>query len=105
MLIPVPLPAGALFLPPASLQLLVPPVRLMSAFVWRTIEQQQVLQYDKLLDFISLLTESVPELLSAGHKAQLLLGLRAKVTAACSTVCHRSGAGYGRYVDITEKKM
>ncbi|XP_069556413.1 uncharacterized protein [Brachyistius frenatus] len=66
-------------LPPASLQLLVPPVRLMSAFMWQVVQQHSVLQYDKLADFISLATEIVPELLSPDQKAQLLLGLRARL--------------------------
>ncbi|XP_013766369.1 oocyte zinc finger protein XlCOF6-like isoform X1 [Pundamilia nyererei] len=66
-------------LPPASLRLLVPPVRLMSAFVWQVAQQLKVMQYDKLADFISLATEMVPELLSPTQKAQLILGLRARL--------------------------
>lgn len=66
-------------LPPASLHLLVPPVRLMSAFMWQVVQQQNVMLYDKLADFISLVTEIVPELLSPIQKAQLTLGLRARV--------------------------
>ncbi|TMS03090.1 hypothetical protein E3U43_021070 [Larimichthys crocea] len=66
-------------LPPASLHLLVPPVRLMSAFMWQVVQQHNVMQYDKLVDFISLVTELVPELLSPSQRAQLILGLRAKL--------------------------
>ncbi|CAK6961410.1 zinc finger protein 883-like [Scomber scombrus] len=66
-------------LPLASLNLLVPPVRLISAFMWQILQQRSVTQYDQLLDFISLVTESVPELLSSAQRAQLILGLRAKV--------------------------
>ncbi|KAM7378244.1 hypothetical protein PAMA_013235 [Pampus argenteus] len=66
-------------LPPASLHLLVPPVRLMSAFMWQVMQQHSVMKYDELADFITLVTESVPELLSPGQRAQLILGLRAKV--------------------------
>ncbi|KAM8908635.1 uncharacterized protein AB9W97_005877 isoform 2-T2 [Spinachia spinachia] len=66
-------------LPPASLRLLVPPVRLMAAFIWRVVQQHSVMQYDKLVDFIALATEVVPELLSPSQKAQLLLGLRARL--------------------------
>ncbi|XP_015247099.1 PREDICTED: zinc finger protein 566-like isoform X1 [Cyprinodon variegatus] len=65
-------------LPPASLQLLVPPVRLMSAFVWKAVQQDSAMQYEKLLDFIDLLTEVVPELLSPSQKGQLVLGIRAR---------------------------
>jgi len=66
-------------LPPASLRLLVSPVRLMSAFTWRVIHQHSVMQYDKLVDFIGLATDIVPELLSPSQRAQLTLGLRARV--------------------------
>ncbi|XP_068611659.1 zinc finger protein ZFMSA12A-like [Brachionichthys hirsutus] len=66
-------------LPPTSLQLLVPPVRLMSAFIWRVVKQHSVMQYDQLVDFISLATEIVPELLSPNMRAQLILSLRARL--------------------------
>ncbi|XP_041636299.1 zinc finger protein 157-like isoform X2 [Cheilinus undulatus] len=66
-------------LPPASLQLLVPPVRLLSAFMLQIIQQHHVMQYDKLVDFITLATEMVPELLSPSQRAQLILGLRARL--------------------------
>ncbi|XP_033930751.1 zinc finger protein 615-like [Pseudochaenichthys georgianus] len=66
-------------LSPASLHLLVPPVRLMSAFMWQIVQQHSVLQYDQLLDFISVATETVPELLSPSRRARLLLGLRARL--------------------------
>ncbi|KAL6116802.1 uncharacterized protein ACO6RY_14744 [Pungitius sinensis] len=66
-------------LPPASLRLLVPPVRLMAAFMWRAVQQHSVMQYGRLVDFISLATEVVPELLSPSQKAQLILGLRARL--------------------------
>lgn len=75
-------------LPPASLKLLVPPVRLMSAFMWKVVQRDgSVMQYDKLLDFISLVTEMVPELLSPRQKAELMLGLRAKVRLFIPTWC------------------
>lgn len=66
-------------LPHAALALLVPPVRLISAFMWQIVQQLNVLQYDKLVEFITLATEMVPELLSPSHRAQLILGLRARV--------------------------
>nr|XP_046235101.1 zinc finger protein 2-like isoform X2 [Scatophagus argus] len=66
-------------LPPTSLHLLVSPLRLMSAFVWQVVQQHRVMQYDKLVDFISLATELVPELLSPGQRAQLILSLRARL--------------------------
>ncbi|XP_033470368.2 uncharacterized protein LOC117249090 [Epinephelus lanceolatus] len=66
-------------LPPASLHLLVPPVRLMSAFLWQVVEKHSVVQYGKLADFISLAAEIVPELLSLSQRAEVILGLRARL--------------------------
>ncbi|XP_028305318.1 zinc finger protein 583-like [Gouania willdenowi] len=66
-------------LPPSSVQLLVPPVRLMSALVWKVVQQRSVMQYDMVLDFIGLATEMLPDLLSPSQKAQLVLGLRARL--------------------------
>lgn len=66
-------------LPPASLHLLVPPVRLLSAFVWQVVQQQRVMQYDKVVDFINLTTEIVPELLIPIQKVQLTMSLSARV--------------------------
>lgn len=69
--------SGPLLLP--SLRLLVPPVRLMSAVLWQIVQQQDVMQYGMLADFVSLVTEAVPELFSPTHVVKLVLGLRAKV--------------------------
>ncbi|XP_058629620.1 C2H2-type zinc finger protein isoform X3 [Onychostoma macrolepis] len=66
-------------LPLSALRLLVPPVRLMSAFMWRTVQQKDVIQYGMLADFVSLVSEAVPELVSCRHGVQLILGLRAKL--------------------------
>ncbi|KAF5907958.1 zinc finger protein, partial [Clarias magur] len=66
-------------LPLPSLRLLVPPVRLMSAVLWRIMQQQDVLRYGMLADFVSLVTEAVPELFSPTRLAELVLGLRAKL--------------------------
>lgn len=51
----------------------------MSALVWRVAQERSVLQYDKVLDFISLVIEIVPEILNPIQKAQLIMGLRARV--------------------------
>lgn len=66
-------------LPPASLHLLVPPVRLMSTFIWQVVQQCSVMHYDKVADFISLATEIVPELLNPSQRAHLIMNLRARV--------------------------
>ena len=66
-------------LPLSSLCLLVPPIRLMSASMWQVAEQRNVMQYGKLEEFVTLVTEMVPELLSSRQRTQLILGLRARV--------------------------
>ncbi|KAK0146871.1 Zinc finger protein 782 [Merluccius polli] len=65
-------------LPLASLRLLVSPLRLMSASMWRMAQQRNVQQYGRLADFITLVTEMVPELLTPKQTAELVLGLRAR---------------------------
>ncbi|KAJ8007153.1 hypothetical protein DPEC_G00114590 [Dallia pectoralis] len=62
-----------------ALRLLVPPLRLMSAFMWRVAQRRNVMQYGKLVEFVTLVTEMVPELLSTRQSSQLILGLRAKL--------------------------
>ncbi|XP_017350198.1 C2H2-type zinc finger protein [Ictalurus punctatus] len=66
-------------LPLPSLRLLVPPLRLVSAVLWRIVQQQDVMQYGMLADFVSLVTEAVPDLFSPTHAVELVLGLRAKL--------------------------
>ncbi|KAM9402011.1 uncharacterized protein ACWYII_029316 isoform 3-T3 [Salvelinus alpinus] len=66
-------------LPLSSLCLLVPPIRLMSASMWQVAEQRNVMQYGKLEEFVTLVTEMVPELLSSRQRTQLILGLRARL--------------------------
>uniref|UniRef100_A0A4W5Q6B9 Uncharacterized protein n=1 Tax=Hucho hucho TaxID=62062 RepID=A0A4W5Q6B9_9TELE len=63
----------------SSLRLLAPPLRLMSAFLWQVAQQHTVKHYGKLEEFVTLVTEVVPELLSSRQRTQLLLGLRTTV--------------------------
>ncbi|XP_041709292.1 zinc finger protein 2 homolog isoform X1 [Coregonus clupeaformis] len=72
-------PASEQGLPLFSLRLLVPPLRLMSAFMWQVVQQRNVMQYGKLEEFVTLVTEMVPELLSSRQRTQLILGLRARL--------------------------
>ncbi|XP_031179846.1 zinc finger protein 184-like isoform X1 [Sander lucioperca] len=66
-------------LPLAALRLLVPPIRLVSAAIWQTVQQKVVADYGLLEEFVSTVTDIVPELLTTRQKAQLLLGLRARL--------------------------
>ncbi|KAK6314532.1 hypothetical protein J4Q44_G00140610 [Coregonus suidteri] len=63
----------------SSLHLLVPPLRLLSAAMWQVAQQRDVRHYEKLEEFVTLVTEAIPELLSHRHRAQLILGLRARL--------------------------
>ncbi|XP_029486437.2 zinc finger protein 551-like [Oncorhynchus nerka] len=51
----------------------------MSASMWHVAEQRNVMQYGKLEEFVTLVTEIVPELLSSRQRTQLILGLRARL--------------------------
>lgn len=66
-------------LPLSALRLLVPPIRLLSAAIWQTVQQKVVADYGMLEEFVSMITDIVPELLTTHQRAQLLLGLRARV--------------------------
>lgn len=67
-------------LPLSSLRLLVPPLRLMTALLWQVVQQKKCMHYDELDEFVTMVTELAPELLSHREKIQLLLGLRARVS-------------------------
>lgn len=51
----------------------------MSAAIWKTIEQRVVAHYGMLEEFVSLVTDIVPDILTVDQRAQLTLGLRARV--------------------------
>uniref|UniRef100_A0A8C4H0U9 C2H2-type domain-containing protein n=1 Tax=Dicentrarchus labrax TaxID=13489 RepID=A0A8C4H0U9_DICLA len=68
--------------PLSSLRLLVPPLRLLTAAMWQVARQQSVRHYGMLEDFVSLVTEAVPQLLTDRQRSLLLLALRAKVRVA-----------------------
>ncbi|XP_041820254.1 zinc finger protein 814-like isoform X2 [Chelmon rostratus] len=65
-------------LPLASLRLLVPPLHLMSASMWQVLQKQDVMNYWKVAEYVSLVMDMVPELLLHKHRMQLNLGLRAR---------------------------
>ncbi|KAJ8355561.1 hypothetical protein SKAU_G00183550 [Synaphobranchus kaupii] len=67
---------GDPLLPVSSLQLLVPPLQLLSAAMWQVLQQQDMLHYGKLEEFVSLVTEAFPELLCESQRSELTLGLQ-----------------------------
>lgn len=71
-------PESPLLLP--SLRLFIPPLRLVSAAMWQVIQRGHVQDYGMVDDFITTVSEIVPELLNVDQKAELLLGLRARVS-------------------------
>lgn len=62
-----------------ALRLFIPPLRLVSAAMWHVVQRGSVQDYGMVEEFVSTVSEMVPELLNADQKAQLLLGLRARV--------------------------
>ncbi|KAJ8007382.1 hypothetical protein DPEC_G00116930 [Dallia pectoralis] len=63
----------------SSLRLYIPPLRLVSAAMWQVVQQGQVQDYGMLEEFVTTVTDIVPELLSGSQRAQLILGLRARL--------------------------
>uniref|UniRef100_A0A8C7VPA9 C2H2-type domain-containing protein n=1 Tax=Oncorhynchus mykiss TaxID=8022 RepID=A0A8C7VPA9_ONCMY len=74
-------------LPLPALRLMVPPLRLVSAAIWQTIQQSHVMDYGMLEEFVTMVTDVVPELLNDSQRAQLILGLRARVRGRDGTRC------------------
>lgn len=66
-------------LPLSALRLLVSPIRLVSAAIWHTVEQKIVSDYGLLEEFVCMVTDIAPQLLSTRQRAELLLGLRARL--------------------------
>lgn len=69
--------AGAL--PLSALRLVVPPLRLMSAFLWQVVQRRNVTQYGKLEQFVLLVSETVPDIMSQHLLNKLVFHLRKKV--------------------------
>lgn len=67
-------------LPFAALQLLAPPVRLVSAAFWKVMKQRDVMQYGAVEEFVTAACETVPGLLTVRHQGKLALGLRGRVS-------------------------
>ncbi|XP_029944348.1 TERF1-interacting nuclear factor 2 [Salarias fasciatus] len=68
-----------LSLPFAALQLLAPPVRVVSAALWKVLQQRDVMQYGVVEEFVTSACETVPGLLTSRHQGRLALGLRARL--------------------------
>ncbi|KAM4711618.1 uncharacterized protein FYW61_020779 isoform 2-T2 [Anableps anableps] len=71
-----------------SLRLFIPPLRLVCGAMWHTVQSRNVQDYGMVEEFISRVTDIVPELLNPEQKVQLLLGLRARSTDTESVEMH-----------------
>ncbi|XP_026183227.1 zinc finger protein 888 [Mastacembelus armatus] len=78
-------------LPLSCLRLLVPPLQLLSAAMWQLAKQKDVMNYEKLQAFVFTVTEAVPGLINHRQRAQLILGLRARLILE---LCKDSGRGF-----------
>uniref|UniRef100_A0A3B5MFW6 Myb-like domain-containing protein n=1 Tax=Xiphophorus couchianus TaxID=32473 RepID=A0A3B5MFW6_9TELE len=59
-------------------------ILLLSAAVWQVVQRGLVDHYGMLEEFVTMVTELVPELMSYSQRAQLILGLRARVSRGFS---------------------
>lgn len=66
-------------LPLASLRLMASPLQLTYSYIWQVIRQKNLKLYGKVEEFVTMVTQTVPELMSFKQTAQLILGLRARV--------------------------
>lgn len=64
----------------------------MSAVMWEVVRQRNIKHYGKLEEFVSMVTDAVPELMSKREGRLLSLGLRARVSemSGLHDVCKRS---------------
>lgn len=66
-------------LPLSALRLIAPPLRLMSASMWKVMQQRDVVHYGKLEEIVTSICDTVPGLLQYRHQARLSMGLQALV--------------------------
>lgn len=66
----------------SPLRLVIPPLRLLTAAMWQIAQKQSMRHYGMLVDFVSLVTKVVPQLLTDRQRSLLLLALRAKVSVS-----------------------
>ncbi|KAL2102758.1 hypothetical protein ACEWY4_001926 [Coilia grayii] len=70
-------------LPLSSLRLLVSPLRLMSAFMWQVAEHHSVAHYEKLEEFIHLVSSAAPEYFNLNQVTKLIIQLRTRMILEC----------------------
>uniref|UniRef100_A0A3B5MAH6 C2H2-type domain-containing protein n=1 Tax=Xiphophorus couchianus TaxID=32473 RepID=A0A3B5MAH6_9TELE len=55
--------------------------------MWHVVKQKDVMNYWKVQEFVCMVTDAVPHLINQQQRAQLLLGLRARVSSSFSAKC------------------
>nr|XP_055055401.1 TERF1-interacting nuclear factor 2 [Misgurnus anguillicaudatus] len=61
----------------SAMRLIAPPLRLLSASMWKVMQKRDAVHYGKLEETVTSICETVPGLLHYRHQARLSLGLRA----------------------------
>ncbi|XP_071359025.1 zinc finger protein 629 isoform X2 [Trachinotus anak] len=89
-------------LPLSSLRLMASPLQLTYSYIWQVIRQRNVKQYGKVEEFVTMVTQTVPELMSFKQTAQLLLGLRARIIL---DLLHKEGPPDTRAIQTLINKL
>ncbi|XP_045927793.1 zinc finger protein 768 isoform X1 [Micropterus dolomieu] len=89
-------------LPLASLRLMASPLQLTYSYIWQVIRQRDVKQYGKVEEFVSMVTQTVPEVMSFKQTAQLLLGLRARIIL---DLIHKAGPPDSKAIQTLINKL
>ncbi|XP_034718821.1 zinc finger protein 599 isoform X2 [Etheostoma cragini] len=90
------------YLPLSSLRLMASPLQLTYSYIWQVIRQRNVKQYGKVEEFVTMVTQTVPELISFKQTAQLILGLRARVIL---DLLHKDGPPDSRAIQTLINKL
>ncbi|KAM3587648.1 uncharacterized protein V6R79_010980 [Siganus canaliculatus] len=89
-------------LPLASLRLMASPLQLTYSFIWQVIRQRKVKLYSKVEEFVTMVTQTVPELMSFKQTAQLILGLRARIIL---DLLHKEGPPDSKAIQLLINKL
>lgn len=66
-------------LPLSSLRLMASPLQFTYSFIWQVLRQRNIKQYGKVEEFVTMVTQTLPDLMTSKQTAQLILGIRARV--------------------------
>nr|XP_020499701.1 zinc finger protein 37-like isoform X1 [Labrus bergylta] len=88
--------------PLASLRLMTSPLQLTYSFMWQVIRQRNVKLYGKVEEFVTMVTQTVPELMGFKQTAQLLLGLRARIIL---DLLHKEGPADAKAIQTLINKL